>query len=624
MHRIAAGRYKVRVVVCVFSFFWCLGGCVRIRLVLIVVVWVLGCMLDSMTHELWLRQAESGCPPDAELVAVEQYGLFVDWPHREAYLPVLGDFVDRVFGGVKSKALVCREFTRGGGKSVFAAFMRLYLAEYVIPFIRGARVANRRMIIFSRDEKHLHNDVMQGLVEMLMECSPWLKFRDWEARLAAGQNIEEAQLRSRKWTNSRLDLSNGVSIRGHTFRQNVRGYHVYYVDIDDLLTEDNAAFSGEMMDKIRGMILPAIEPGGLLLVLGTPQWPGDMYDLIRENEGWNYMAFPAYDVSGDLHYAKKNRASVERGEYKEEWFKCPEDWHTLWIRRLSWESLRQARGHTREDELKYQREYLLERVIDSTALVHVEDINHAKDETLSYTRSGETRHRYYAGLDPSSLKQDDAAFCVGVVDENDARVIQHFHNIRANPNLRDGEIRVIENLNAIDQQFNHPKWIVEGNGFQSVIQTLMRAIRPGINMDTFFLSASKHTENGWLGIRTAFRSGKVRLPYKTDEDKRITDEFIHQLRGLQVVDGKIIEDRRRKNDLVSAFFLFLKATEGVSNEYRVALKELTSALTPPKEKKLKPNPETSPREYYKRLPGAQGAFNRVQKAESMRRRRIGF
>jgi len=100
---------------------------------------------------------------------------------------------------------------------------------------------------------------------------------------------------------------------------------------------------------------------------------------------------------------------------------------------------------------------------------------------------------------------------------------------------------------------------------------------------TFHLGLQRHTENGWLGVRTVFRNRQIKLPYATGEDRVITDKLILQLNGLQRIGGKIVEDTRRGNDLVSALHLFLHTTRDISPEYQVSaipLRPQTEESTP--------------------------------------------
>lgn len=543
-------------------------------------------MLDPRVHDLWLAEAARGNPPPPRLVLEEQYGLVIDWWQDEAVIP-LSSYIDP---DSDIKTLVEIEASRGAGKSTILAGIRLYIAEYVIPFLVRTglpiRSENRHMVLFGRDEKHLRDDILGPMAKLVIECAPWLRTPEWLALIEDVDNPSNEGLRTlselkskgpQKWEALRLDLTNGVSIRTRTLRQSVRGLHVFYADMDDPLTESNAHESGDILRLILGSILPALEPGGIFLIAGTPQLPGDLFDLIASDsvpltephllltakKSWLSGRYPAYDVDQSRGYAAKNQKRHPDRTFTKEDLLC------LWPSRLSWAALEQARGNTAESEVKFQREYLLERSTPETRLVRDDDLLAARDYTLSYEPRNNTGHEVSGGCDPSGRKKDAAGLVVGYVRPDAVRIPLCMSKLDVMPHLPlgEGELSVVQEMNDLTERYGCWRWVVESNGAQAVIMPLARQLNPSIRPEPFQLGANKHTENGWLGLRTIFRNRLVRLPYKTEEDRRITDEFIFQVRGLQFIEGKVEEDRRRKNDLVSAFFLWLKACEQTAAVY---------------------------------------------------------
>lgn len=305
-----------------------------------------------------------------------------------------------------------------------------------------------------------------------------------------------------------------------------------------------------------------LEAGGLLMVDGTPQFPGDMYDLIKDSGRFRHRQFPAYDEDATLKYAEKNKKLLGPTHFVH---LSKVDRHCLWPTRMSWEFLEQDRGTSLADNERFQRERMLKRITVDSALVHPDYIEAAKDATLSYHDVAQKGHHYYLGHDPSSLKRDNAAWCIGYFDADKCLVPAHFKVLVADPRLPDGqgEKAVVEELNLVCKQFNYPDGVVESNGFQGILKVVGRMLDPSMtsHLEKFQLGRNKHTEAGWLGIRTVFRMKKVKLPYKTQRDQAVTNAFLHELRGILYRGGEIIEDRSRGNDRVSAFFLMLKATE---------------------------------------------------------------
>lgn len=530
-------------------------------------------------HALWLAEAAQGRPPPPRLVAEVQYNLVVNWSHDEAFMELPG----RIDPKSPKKSLICREASRGSGKSSLVAFLRLYICEYILPFLNRPglpiRPENRNYVVFGRDQNHLRDDIIAPLKSLILNHAPWLRTKDWESILEDADNPNPEGMRelsemkskgAQKWESFRIDLDNGVSIRTRTLKQSVRALHVFAGDMDDPLTEKNVSESADIKALIQAAILPALEPGGIFILDGTPQSNSDLFDLCKSDPDWDYKAHPAYDVEGNLGYAEKNLAHLGQTAFDA----LPVlDRACLWPARLSYAALEQARGTTRESEEKYLREYLLDRTPASSSLVHPEDIVSSKDSTISYQFRAMPGHHYRGGVDPSRLKKDEAGLCVGYVLQNGTRVPAMLRKILVNPHLPLGEAEmvIVTELNDMAKIYSCYDWMVESNGLQSAIAPLARHLNNSIRFDGFQLNANKHTQNGWFGLRTLFRTRQIKLPYATPEDRALTEQLVYQLRGLQYVNGEVLEDSKRKNDLVSALFLWVKGTEDVSPEYRVAV-----------------------------------------------------
>lgn len=554
---------------------------------------------DGPLHQMWLAMSAKGQPPPIRQVAEIQYEMASAWHIEEAFFSLVG----KIDPNSPRKTRAFREMTRGGGKSTAVMVLRLYIAEYLAPFWKRnglpIRPENRHLVLFGRDQTHIREEILGPLKALIVKHAPWLRTPDWKGIVEDADDPSEDGLRriadmkskgAQKWEAYRIDLSNGITIKSRTIRQSARGLHVFYFDFDDILTEENVAQSGEILDMIDKAVMPALEPGGLVLYDGTPQGPGDCNDVLLHRDDWDRMQHPAQDLGGKqvngqpLDYIRKNREWLGPSSslLDDDMLSC------LWPARITPLTLEDARGRTRETEEKFLREYMLDRTPASASLVHHEDIAAAKDETLSYHFRAMPGISYAGGVDPSGRKKDEAAFCVGAVTKDGIRIPLHFTAMPVNPHLPAGEgaLSVVTELNELVNRFACYRWTVEANGLQSIIIALQRRLNPSVVCEEFDLNSNKHTERGWKGIRTLFQSRMVRLPYRTKEDKAITDAFVDQLRGLQYVNGEVIEDSSRSNDRVSAFFLFVKATNGIHAPVEI------SSLALPKQEG--PSFDTSP------------------------------
>lgn len=565
-------------------------------------------MLDPETHRLWLSMSSSGTPPPPREVAEMQFGLQSPWHWVDHFYPILAS----VDPGAEHKNFFCREASRGHGKSVLTHLLTLYMAEYILPHLANISDANRRIILVGRDERHVLGNIMKGVHEAICTYAPWLKLRNWREIYESEGPAGIKNSMPKNFNKSEFNLTNGVTIQGRSIRQGLRGEHCYLIIIDDLIDEKTWTESHSFLDLINGAFRPAVEFGGTLLVVGTPQADGDLYDLMAADERWDYVQLP----SESPDYRAKNEVAIKRGLLPASSIKSDLDWTCLWPWRMNHAQLMSERGNTPQSILKYQREYLLQRISDDDSFVRQSDAIAARDPSLYYSRAAlPDEGPYFGGCDPSSLSRDDAAVCIGFVDANGNRVPRHFRIIRAKgaaarTESATPELEVIHALNESSLAFGNPLIKLEKNGYQGVIKPFAQRINPTIALSKIHLGVNKHTEAGWLAVRTLFRNGQIRLPYGPTptekaqieagildpnqiEARKITDELVQQLMNLRVVDGKIINANPAiHDDLVSALFLFVKAAEPAQTGSEATSHDLPSrAPVAPAARQRARNPE---------------------------------
>ncbi len=533
-------------------------------------------LMREEVYDLWVESAASGEPPFIGDVATQMFGYTSPWFWGEHYFP----YVDRM-GDRTLKILLEREVSRGHAKTGGAHLIALYCASFKIPFIRKARAENRRILIIGRDVQHA-KDQMAELDASICEYAPWLKYEDWTLRGDAESMKGVSQKGGRTWNMLQMRLTNGVEIRGFSIDQSVRRFHCYLALIDDLVTEQNWAEADMQAELIESSILKAIEFGGLVLLQGTPQDDSDVYATTSKDPKWNSVILKGKSDE----YIAKNQKALKTGELPARDDGKPyskEDLRCLWPWRMDAAQHKFERGTTRESQLRYEREVMLERITVASSLVQVEDIYACLDPNLYYINEAVDGEDYGIGGDPSGLSRSDAAVCVGTQQDGGIFVPRHFTVIEALGESRpdDSTLRVTNRFNEVSSAFRNPLFYVESNQFQEMIGPVSRVhINTDVSIIPYHLGGQKHTESGWVGVRTLFANRKVKLPYgptpleraqieagMRDEDdyeaKRITDKFIRQLTSIKKIKDRVETPKGRKDDMVSAFFLMLKAVEVV-------------------------------------------------------------
>lgn len=526
-------------------------------------------------HDTWLewhRDAADGNPPDIVEVATEQYNRKAPWYVREE---IWGPVVEVL--ETEETVTSVREVPRGSGKTVANTLLKLYLGEYVLPYYPGLERENRRMNLISRSARHLADENMALVHQMIPYYSPWHKFPEgklWDEPEA----MIEKQIRRRKFNDRRIDFAIGTRLNAYGWDQSTRGSHPFVASIDDLLSDDNWQHADEQMKVILSGILPSVVQGGAVQIIGTPQAPDDVVERISESDAWDYMALPAFDEDGSLGYREKLEQDINDGYLDADVISQEEDWHCLSPEFLPYKELQRRQGSTKDDMNAWLREYQLKRIVSNLKLVDADAVLAARNHHRAYTRQVDSSHPnpVYAGLDPSRLKGSDIACVVLDVTEDGRRRVLQIEKVEEEE--VDDELEIIHFINRINSLF-HPFWLVEDNGYQGIIKPLSDKLMPGIRMENLAVTNLKHKEGGWKIIRTYYHAGALDFPFgPTEAEERQvennawpdghdfaaqekTKDAETQINSLMRRDGKIVGQKSIKDDIGSALFLALKASE---------------------------------------------------------------
>lgn len=550
-------------------------------------------LLPEGTREFWLEAARHGAPPSVVEVARKQYGLMAPWHIRTTlWRDVQG------LGSWPGKRRKAYNVSRDHGKSYGTGAALLWAAEYRVPFLPDLRLENRRINLIGRDVDHLRRENMETLENLICFHAPWLKTLDREL-WKDPQALKELQIRNRAWTSMQFDLTNGVSIRGYGFNQNVRGGHVVLTWMDDFIDDENAHHGAVHYSKVQSAVLPSVVDGGLLAAVGTPIDDNDVWKYISEEREWNFRSLPAMDADGSLGYKELNEQDIDLGFLPAKSIRRPEDYNCLWPFRMGYDSLMSVRGSSPSSELAFLKEYMMQRAAAWNLLVHPDHFRASKRQDVSYVHNVlEDSEAYtFMGVDPSTLRRSNFVAWVGAkfpvrdpkTGERLYSVIRPLHRekieVKANeaPEVRKQRILMaLDRLRVLFRRYNPRKVVIEGNGFQSAIEPLLeeRDARLRGRIESVTLTTNKHMDDGWPMIRTVFEAGHVEMPYgptpaelqmlergeitpEMFESRRVTDDFWQELIGIKYHNARILEDDTRPTDQVAGFYFMLRAADYV-------------------------------------------------------------
>jgi len=122
----------------------------------------------------------------------------------------------------------------------------------------------------------------------LVERSPWLT------------NLQEDQRTADQ--KGKKEFANDSSLSVGWLFGGVEGRHVDLLVVDDLIKEKGDGDMQEIEDWLSSVIVPVQEHGGQTIVIGTRKTPTDVYALLAEREGFDFVEYPAVLEAWDAHF----------------------------------------------------------------------------------------------------------------------------------------------------------------------------------------------------------------------------------------------------------------------------------------------------------------------------------
>jgi hypothetical protein len=165
--------------------------------------------------------------------------------------------------------------------------------------------SNPQQIIILSASMEQSTDILRGLKRMIVN-SPVLQER-----------LIPESLHDVKWSETQLEFKNGHRIMSVPFGDSVRGKHVNYCILDDVLTEETTNVE-EAKNIFYGPVFPTVQAKrGKIIVVGTPMSYMDLlHDLAKPEKGFASMSFPAFKPDGSIqfpeHFDKEQLESIRR------------------------------------------------------------------------------------------------------------------------------------------------------------------------------------------------------------------------------------------------------------------------------------------------------------------------
>ena len=300
-----------------------------------------------------------------------------------------------------------------------------------------------------------------------------------------------------------IRTKNGTSILLRSKGSFIRGLHLGAAVVDDFL-DKSCLYSKDQRDKFEEVfyaeIVNIVEPGGFLIVSGTPFHEKDLYWRIKNDPNFKTFIYP--------------------GIYPDGRVLAPE--------RYTFDKLMELKESL--GTIVFTREHLVKPISDYSSLFPWEYLNRAKVgmDKISLVNNIESfpvqMERVVMGCDfaiSGAVSADYSVFSVWGRAADKKYYLLHVFRKKGMPH---GE--QVSEIVSLNNRFRPNRIIAEGNGFQSVMIELVKE-RGVSNIEPFITESNlkKDLYEGLPSLSAMFERGEIRIPYG-DEASRNTFEWL--------------------------------------------------------------------------------------------------
>jgi hypothetical protein len=314
----------------------------------------------------------------------------------------------------------------------------------------------------------------------------------------------------------KIRTANGSILELRSADNSIRGLHPGWIVVDDFL-DKGVIYSKERRDKLtnesfNAEIMPALEPNGQVVTVGTPFTPDDLYGSLRGDGRFKLFEYPAIFPDGTL--LAPDRITLEK---------------------LLME--REALG-----SMVFPREYLITPISDTSSIFPWEYLEKSfvGMEKISYVENIESfpikMKRVVMACDLARSGAIGADYCaymvVGICPQNNIYVMNVWHKKGVSHD------EMVNQMVSMNQRFKPRRIYVEDNGFQNVIGELAK--QRGLKNIELFTSTGQKKDllQGFPALGASFERGDIRMPCAHGVSKDMTMMICSELNSIAFDDSK--------------------------------------------------------------------------------------
>lgn len=302
------------------------------------------------------------------------------------------------------------------------------------------------------------------------------------------------------WAATTIKCKNGSKVIVGSAGQSVRGAHPGWIVVDDFLT-DSVLYSEEQRQKsntyFHSVVMNMIQPGGQVVVVGTPFHSQDLYGDLKSKKGWHVREYPSIFPDGQI----------------------------LWERRYDFETLMEKKET--QGSINFSREHLCRPITSDSSIFPFSILNRSLvgAQLHSLVKNIESfpmkLERVGIGVDLAISSNVGADYTVMVVGGIDAEEnIWILDVVRMHGASYDKQLAMLKTLNM---NFRPHIIQIETNGFQAMFGKMAEKENMPI-MNAATTSKSKNDlKTGLPGLALLFERGKIKIPTGDQRSKDMKD-----------------------------------------------------------------------------------------------------
>lgn len=412
---------------------------------------------------------------------------------------------------------------RGVGKSDFFSIgLPIWLAFY--------EKSSKIMILSETDDqaKRILDDVKQ-----MIEENPILSER----------LLVKTTAKDSTWNKGTIKTKNKVQIKAKSFTAKLRGFHPSALILDDVLSDQNSLTKIQrenIFNYFARTVKPMATKNAMIQVVGTAQHKDDLLHRLGRSESFSFLKLKAYDEDTKTSIWPEMMPISTLEDYKK----------TYGI-------------------VSFEKEYQNNPMSDNLSLFPLHVLENCLDESLSYALQYDGSDRTHLGADFSMAGVKDGDYTVissARVDKNNIIRMLWYDRFKDDPDNKEMFIeKQIDTVRDHCQRYKITLGCLESNAFQRIyVDYFKKKTHLPLKGNAVTHSGKNSLQSGIPGIRVLMENGKIKFPYRTQEDKDKTEEIIREFNGLVMSESGRISNQRGYDDIPMSLFHLLQASREVS------------------------------------------------------------